>query len=104
MASPVYSTVFIAESALVLSTATVGAGEVFIVRDIDIVSFSALAATFLAYDAATVTFFSYTFPAGSASSQWAGWRGRQVLLEGDKLTITATQPISARVSGYVLSA
>jgi len=101
----IYSKRFIGVAGATSSvSATVPTGVVWIVRDVDLVAVSALPvhAGFRGNDGQ----FIYYIQIESGSTElWSGWRGRQVLIAGETLTLQVfAGSVDATISGYELTA
>lgn len=103
MARAVYSTRFLEEVGLDgLASYTVPAGFTAVLRDLDAYNASGIAVGrifLLGHLGQTIWF------AVSAEEQdtYQSWRGRQVLLEGEKFTVNTEVHWDVTVSGYLLT-
>jgi hypothetical protein len=106
MAVPLYSTSLIQVQGLVgTESISVPAGQVIVVRDIDVYATGVISAPFtyvFAHGSNGQAFFYYQWQ--PAVQAWEGWRGRQVFEPGTTFDVESFNgPVDVSVSGYVLS-
>jgi hypothetical protein len=107
VAIPVYSSRLFAARLLVAGAHTlytVGAGNVVILRDLDVVQAAAFSSELYVYDGSSqVSFAYYSSP---ANVTYYSWRGRQVFSAGEtiKCFVVGSGQWDLIASGYILTA
>lgn len=102
---PVYSTLLHSLSGFVGEAAfLVPAGQIVVVRDIDVVVGISAGVLVWAYDTSGAQFWAKDFGVTTAGKTWDGWRGRQVIPGPGFFYISTDAACDVRASGYLLPA
>lgn len=103
MSSPVYSTRFLAgvgvTTAIVFTCPT---GFVTVLRDLDTFYAGLLVATARLIGSEGQTIWANAF-AGGSEPEYASWRGRQVLIAGETVSLDSSGATDMTLSGYLLT-